>query len=413
MHGCGGVVRRADPKRASQQSQAGQGPTQGPTQKQAAAKAAKFPCLRCRKNVAKNSKSVQCKICQHWVHVDCEGMPPELYNMLANPDKYGAVGLTWNCTSCLASSARVLEVVNKYENRIKEVESRVSTNEAAVGDLTRKVDAIGDEVRRRDDKLDRIKQQTKREVFEEIKQRDTRKMNAIFHGVPENDREDATGGERREWDRRECLAILSTLRMGLEDSDVKFTRRLGEATATRPRPLCVGLYSESERDKLLRRARDLDNTKYNGVSICADLTWQQREEEAELNREAARRNERDLTEDDRSKNLQWAVVGAKGQKRLVKTAARDEMRPQRGSWRGRGRGGPHQPPPQRRLSPRRDQGPRSPRRETGRASPRRYERRRSPTQHERAREEQQEQRLSRRRPRSDSEEEAGHPPGKR
>jgi len=58
-----------------------------PTQKQT--KAVKFPCIRCKKSVAKNSKSVKCHICQQWVHVDCEGMPPELYNILANPEKYG------------------------------------------------------------------------------------------------------------------------------------------------------------------------------------------------------------------------------------------------------------------------------------------------------------------------------------
>ncbi len=47
----------------------------------------------------------------------------------------------------------------------------------------------------------------------------------------------------------------------------------------------------------------------------------------------------------KAKNLIWAVVGAKGQKRLVKTTARPqgEPRPLRGGWQGRGRGS-HQRP---------------------------------------------------------------------
>ena len=50
---------------------------------------AKFPCLRCKKNVAKNSKSVRCASCQLWVHIECEGISNELYNFLAHPEKFG------------------------------------------------------------------------------------------------------------------------------------------------------------------------------------------------------------------------------------------------------------------------------------------------------------------------------------
>jgi len=163
--------------------------------------------------------------------------------------------------------------------------------------------------------------------------------------VRETDKADAAGSERREWDRAECLAILQTLRMGMEDCDIKFTRRLGEASGRGPRPMCVGFFSDNERDKALRRARELENSKYKDVSICADLTWKQREEEADLTKEAERKNERDLTDEDKAKNLKWAVVGAKGQKRLAKITARPQgdPRPLRGGWQGRGRGANYHP----------------------------------------------------------------------
>ena len=41
-----------------------------------------------------------------------------------------------------------------------------------------------------------------------------------------------------------------------------------------------------------------------------------------MRREVGRRNDR-LTQEDRQKNLVWAVVGAKGERRMVKTTARD------------------------------------------------------------------------------------------
>ena len=48
--------------------------------------------------------------------------------------------------------------------------------------------------------------------------------------------------------------------------------------------------------------------QFKEVNIAQDLTKRQRDDEAGLWREAERRND-DLSEDDRTKNLRWAVVG--------------------------------------------------------------------------------------------------------
>jgi len=272
-------------------------------------------------------------------------MPPELYNILANPEKYGTCGMSWSCSSCQASAAKVLEVVNAYEKRITEVESRVSTGEGRMNEFGKEMDKIKGSLRDRDDKIEQKLDRRDKAIFDEFRQRESRKKNVIMHGVKEIEKEDAAGSGRREWDRAECLAILETLRMGMEDCDIKFTRRLGEASGRGPRPMCVGFFSDNERDKVLRRARELEKSKYKDVSICADLTWKQREEEADLTKEAERKNERDLTDEDKAKNLKWAVVGAKGQKRLVKITARPQgdPRPLRGGGQGRGRGANYHP----------------------------------------------------------------------
>ena len=301
---------------------------------------AKFPCLRCKKNVAKNSRSIRCSICNFWVHVECEGITNELYNILANPEKYGTSGISWKCDSCQASAAKIHELVEKYENRIKGVEVKLAETESVVQNMDKEVKKIGESLRTRDDKINEKIKRNETGVFEEIRERENRKKNAILYRVDEHDREDATGSERREWDRKLCISILNTLRMGMEDTDIKFVRRLGEKTRE-ARPLCVGFFSEADRDKLLRRGRDLENTRFKDVSICPDLTWRQREEEVEMRKEADRRNEMDLTEDDVSKNLIWAVVGARGQKRLVKTTAREQST---NEYQGqRWRGGPGRP----------------------------------------------------------------------
>ena len=284
-------------------------------------KKAKYPCIRCKKNVTKNSKSVRCGTCQLWVHVDCENISTELFNILSHPEKFGGM-VTWTCDSCVASSAKIEQYVKAYTERISAVENRLSANEGVVKDLDRKVEKIEDKLREKDDKVEKCVKQSQIDMYEELNEREVRRMNVIMYKVREVEDERATGRDRQEWDRKNVIEIMNSIGMKAVDSDIKFTRRLGEAGRD-PRPICIGFHNESDKNWLLRKGRELERTRFKEVNVCPDLTRNQRQTEQNMRREAERRNEQDLTEDDRQKNLRWAVVGAKGLKRLVKTTARE------------------------------------------------------------------------------------------
>ena len=162
-------------------------------------------------------------------------------------------------------------------------------------------------------------------------------MNVVMYRVPELDKESPSGRERNDWERQWCQKIFNVLEIDMAEEDIKFCRRIGER-GREPRPLVVGFYAERDRNVLLRRARNLEKTEHRDIQISQDLTKRQREEEGDLRKEAEKRNEQ-LTEDERSKNVIWAVVGARGEKRLVKTTARDQYQSQQ-LTRGRGRGRP-------------------------------------------------------------------------
>jgi len=328
----------------------GNGQDLEPSQTQTVKKvpAPKFPCLRCKKNVTKNSKSVKCNTCQFWVHVECEGISVELFNILAHPEKYGGTGFSWNCGSCLASAARLEVVVKAFEGRIQQVETRMEKTDGAVKDLDKKVESLSDKLSRRDENIDRRVKQAESSVLDEVREREARRTNVVVHKLKEMEDERATGKERQEWDRTGCVKIFDALKLSLKNEDIKFCRRLGEKKSE-PRPLIIGFYSEADKALLLRNAKNLENTQYKYVNICPDMTARQRKEEADMKLEADERNE-NLTEEDRAKNLQWAVVGARGERRLIKTTAREQWRKdqsgrganftQRGSGavRGMGRG---------------------------------------------------------------------------
>jgi len=311
--------------------------TQGLTQ--AKATKAKYPCLRCKKNVTKNSKSVRCGTCQFWVHTECENISAELYSILAHPEKFGGA-ISWTCESCLASSARIEQTVKAYTDKIREIEARVTGTEDGIRDLGKKMEKMDEKISKKEENVDKKIQKGEKGILEEMREREVRRMNLMIYRVPELDDDRATGMERIDFDKKQCSKIFHAIEVRLKEDDIKFCRRVGER-GEESRPLLVGLYSEADKDRVLRYARKLEHTRYKEVAICQDLTKKQRDEELDLKREAEKRNE-DLNEEDKAKNLRWAVVGARGEKRLIKTTARDNSNRQDGHQRrggARGRGG--------------------------------------------------------------------------
>jgi hypothetical protein len=318
---------------------------------------AKFPCLRCKKNVAKNCKAVRCGTCNLWVHTECEKISDELYNILAHPEKYGGHLINWTCDCCKESSAKIDQVVKAYTERVKVVEtrmdkqdSRMDRAESSMKDFAAELKELKDQLKNRDNNVDKKVKQAEERLTEEMHEQNMKKNNVVMYRVQELPDERATGRERMEWDRKQCAEIFEAAGAGLDEDDIKFCRRVGER-GNDPRPLVVGFHSEADKSRLLRKAKRLEHSRFKEVGIAQDLSKKQREAEANLAREAEKRNE-ELTDEDRAKNMKWAVVGARGEKRLIKTTAWENRyqhtSTQRGGQRGsRGRGGSRPPPPTR------------------------------------------------------------------
>jgi hypothetical protein len=268
-----------------------------------APKRAKYPCLRCRKNVTKNSKSVKCSTCDQWVHSDCEQMSAELFNILANPERYGGSGILWNCQSCMASAARLEKLVRNLEGSVKMVEERVRGTEEEVRGLETRMGKLEAAAQRKDEDTDKKLGRTERNIFEEMEEREARKLNVLFHKIGECENETASGAERIAWDTQSCENIFKELRLNITQEAIKLCRRVGER-GEEPRPLIVGFYLDVDRAKLLQSAKKLDQTKFSTVSVGPDLTRKQREREAGMRAEADKRNA-NLLEEDKAKTCNW------------------------------------------------------------------------------------------------------------
>ena len=184
--------------------------------------------------------------------------------------------------------------------------------------------------------LENERERIRMERVVEWREREQRKKNVLIHRMGEAGQEASTAEERREWDLCSCANMFKELNLDWGREAIKFCRRIGERGEA-PRPMIVGFMREYQKEDLLDKARELQNTPFSDIGVLPDLTPEQRKDEADMVREAERRNGQ-LTAEDKAKNLAWGVVGKRGEKRLLKGVERERGRG--GPWRGVQRGGP-------------------------------------------------------------------------
>ena len=291
-------------------------------------------CLGCNKKFTKSDYCVQCVVCSLWIHKTCSGLSDEGFKFIS--DQIQATGMAyWACKSCTTYAMGINHRVKQMEEKMEAMQHSMNANTAAVKEVEHKVERLDSAIQKKDEAVEKIVKKSELSIYDEMRERESRRLNVVFHGIGEKERvEGDTGKDRAAWDKKSCGNIFEALNLDMTEEAVKFCRRLGEK-GEEPRPLLAGFYTEMERSKLLRNANKLEKTVFSNVNVSADLTKKQRDEEKEMWKEAESRNEK-LTEEDKSKNLQWLVVGARGEKRFVKSVPRDPPPQGRTATRGRG-----------------------------------------------------------------------------
>jgi hypothetical protein len=209
------------------------------------------------------------------------------------------------------------------------INNKVDANTKEIKSTNIRVDGVEDTVAKLNKKLDDMEKKLGEEVYEEMRERDQRRLNLVLHDVKEPARSITDGRDRIEADKMECMNIFKAAGSDIRKKDIKFCRRIG-ARGEDPRPLLIGVRTEDDKRSLLECAKELQKTGYKNVHIGPDLTKKQRKEEGNLMDEAERRNKEELTLDDKAKNLAWVVVGAKGERRLIKSVMREEREGRKG-----------------------------------------------------------------------------------
>jgi hypothetical protein len=265
-----------------------------------------------------------CTVCALWIHKTCSGISDEGFKFVN--EQLQSTGMAyWACRPCTSYAMNMNHRLKQVEQRVEKISQTVESNSAAIREVDKKVDQVREDLDKKEDRVEEAVRDQQREMYDELRQRELRKKNVIFHGIQELQKENSTYKERTDWDKADIGNILRELKVEIKKEAVKFCKRIGEI-GTAPRPLLTGFHMENDKLNLLRVARNLEDTCFSDVNIASDLTKKQRDEEAELKKEAERRN-KNLSESDVSKNLHWAVVGPRGERRLIKEKKDTEWNP--------------------------------------------------------------------------------------
>lgn len=296
-----------------------------------------YKCLVC-KAALKRAMCVPCQVCEEYTHPDCSNISKDLLKYLIDETKEGT-SLTWTCEHCTKVGKVLNNKVKALNKEIMDLKKEVAEIQKSQSNVIKDVETVKEDNKKQGEAIKKSCNDVKKTIFDELRQREERKLNLIVHGVAEAGSDITKGVDRKEFDWKCILEICSTLGTNVSENDIKFHRRIGEKHGDKTvRPILIGVNSMQLKTMMLKNSKKLQNCdKYKDAYLVPDLTKQQREEEEELVREMHKKNAELDTET--GLNSQWRLVGMRGEKRLVLGRRMDTN--QWGSTRGGGgrRGG--------------------------------------------------------------------------
>ena len=236
----------------------------------------------------------------------------------------------YTCKSCISGSGILTARLIEIDKRVGQVEKQALENSVEITKVREEAIKTSKRVDTLEKNMDSTVETTKESVFAEMNERENRKLNLIFHGIPEPSLDLRTGEEKKEADLQQVDKVLKAIKVPTQP-DIKFCTRLGKLNPNIPsqtRPVLIGMQDLETKKLILAAARNLKGTEFEKVGIVPDLTKQQRQQEANLWKEAETRNQ-DMSQEE-SLNFQWRPTGPKGQQVLSRVRKRpgEPVKPQ-------------------------------------------------------------------------------------
>ena len=249
-------------------------------------------------------------MCELWVHKDCANMDDQTFSVLdMQHEETGQC--FWSCKSCKTYALKFDRRMRAIEKRVDDLEKESGTMKTDVADVKKDIASLQTATEKLAtdtvEKKSEMKAEFTTSVFEEMRERDSRRCNIIIHNLAEPSADVVDKNERIKRDKisvQELCAVVGA-DINVEEA-ARFARRLGpinrDDESPGPRPLLIGFKTESERDLILEKTPVLADKAepWSNVNVIMDLTKCQRREEKEMRDNATKKNE-ELSEEDSKK----------------------------------------------------------------------------------------------------------------
>lgn len=297
-------------------------------------KTVKFPCGECRKTTT-SSYSIKCAVCDTWVHRECDpSLTEALFEHLTTLKEVHKIEHHWSCTQCRGVLSEINKRLKFVEVKVGKLEKRADNQDEKMSDVSKKLEKVEDSVddlkKQKKEDNDKVIRDSQDLVFKEMAEMKAKELNLIVHNLEEPGADIKKGMDRKDYDSETLKDLTDTMKSTMKpETDLKFSARTGEMDfsktdpITNPRPLLLGFKTIESREEFLKSAFNLKTTKFEHISIVADLTARQRRNEKDMRDECKKRNDDLSTED--GLNFIWKVLGPRGQRQLRKVR-RDDPR---------------------------------------------------------------------------------------
>ena len=158
--------------------------------------------------------------------------------------------------------------------RQEDTEAKVTNNSDKIEEVRRETEELRRELREQVRRTDGLQERMELVMDAELREKESRRLNLVIHGVDEQEDSIKDPRDRMEKDRDECERIFTAMKARTRYQDIKFCRRIGERGRD-PRPIVIGVFTEDEKRHLLDKARELRTTRYDNVTVVPDLTKSQ------------------------------------------------------------------------------------------------------------------------------------------
>jgi hypothetical protein len=294
-------------------------------------KVIKSPCGYCNASCTQDA-CIQCTICEFWHHKKCiTGMSNEYFQYLQDDLKESG-NIMWLCEKCKVTTKKLLTKMSQLTVRMDRVEERVTTNETKGAGYEKEMEGV----KKRLEEVEESGNDAKftDSVFKEVKERESRQVNLVVHGLAEPPETIKDGRERAAADNSKVQELVDLIQAGVQVSEaIRYNKRLGAKKDHEARPLLLGFRCREDKDKILSKAPKLARAEepWDRVNVVPDMTKRQRQEDKDVKEEAERKNN-DMNEEE-AKNWVFKVVGARGQRRMIRVKREEERLDHRGRTR--------------------------------------------------------------------------------